>query len=190
MKSMNHVSVTVDLIPDVEPVECVVHKYLEGDVQVRDDWASRRQAFDLTRDTQMLCTRSSKSTLLIRDIQLPLHHMPRLSWRQLTRAYQEHPLLPLLLRPCRDISLARAELRWLRKHALSIVQSTSYRRRRVEGWRTILHRLCNDRAREKPLQYILGDQPFGDLEILCRPGVLIPRYAFLYCPSSICLHAY
>ncbi|CAI7629090.1 unnamed protein product [Penicillium glandicola] len=31
------------------------------------------------------------------------------------------------------------------------------------------------RSRGYPLQYILGDQPFGDLEILCRRGVLIPR---------------
>lgn len=28
----------------------------------------------------------------------------------------------------------------------------------------------------EPLQYILGTQPFGLLEILCEPGVLIPRW--------------
>ena len=31
------------------------------------------------------------------------------------------------------------------------------------------------RAGGEPLQYILGTQPFGDLEILCKKGVLIPR---------------
>lgn len=31
-----------------------------------------------------------------------------------------------------------------------------------------------------PLQYILGNQPFGDLEILCRKGVLIPRLVSLF----------
>ncbi|KAJ5491607.1 hypothetical protein N7539_003174 [Penicillium diatomitis] len=35
--------------------------------------------------------------------------------------------------------------------------------------------MCESRARGMPLQYILGDQPFGELEILCRRGVLIPR---------------
>lgn len=32
------------------------------------------------------------------------------------------------------------------------------------------------RARLEPLQYILGTQPFGELEIICRKGVLIPRW--------------
>ena len=32
------------------------------------------------------------------------------------------------------------------------------------------------REKGEPLQYILGTQPFGELEILCRPGVLIPRW--------------
>lgn len=36
--------------------------------------------------------------------------------------------------------------------------------------------LVKKRARGVPLQYILGSQPFGDLDILCRKGVLIPRY--------------
>ncbi|OJD28241.1 hypothetical protein ACJ73_00371 [Blastomyces percursus] len=35
--------------------------------------------------------------------------------------------------------------------------------------------MVQQRARGIPLQYILGDQPFGELEILCRRGVLIPR---------------
>lgn len=35
--------------------------------------------------------------------------------------------------------------------------------------------MCLARSKGVPLQYILGDQPFGDLQILCRSGVLIPR---------------
>lgn len=34
---------------------------------------------------------------------------------------------------------------------------------------------CNKRAQHYPLQYILHTQPFGDLELLCKPNVLIPR---------------
>jgi methylase of polypeptide subunit release factors len=37
--------------------------------------------------------------------------------------------------------------------------------------------MCLMRSTGYPLQYILGNQPFGDLEILCRRGVLIPRSA-------------
>ena len=38
-----------------------------------------------------------------------------------------------------------------------------------------LSQLCHARSTGKPLQYIIGSQPFGDLEILCGNGVLIPR---------------
>lgn len=41
--------------------------------------------------------------------------------------------------------------------------------------RMVLEGNVKQRARGKPLQYILGCQPFGDLDILTRPGVLIPR---------------
>ncbi|KAJ3578662.1 hypothetical protein NPX13_g1904 [Xylaria arbuscula] len=36
-------------------------------------------------------------------------------------------------------------------------------------------RLVARRGAGEPLQYVLGSQPFGDLEILCEKGVLIPR---------------
>ncbi|KAI2615885.1 S-adenosyl-L-methionine-dependent methyltransferase [Hypoxylon sp. NC1633] len=39
----------------------------------------------------------------------------------------------------------------------------------------LLRTLCRRRGAGVPLQYILGSQPFGDLDIRCRPGVLIPR---------------
>ncbi|PGH10771.1 hypothetical protein AJ80_07421 [Polytolypa hystricis UAMH7299] len=102
--------------------------------------------------------------------------MPRLSASLLRSAYRKHPLLPLLLRECRDLPSARNELRWLREHALSLVEKDRHSPGNcVKGWRTQLRSIVRERARGKPLQYILGDQPFGDLEILCRQGVLIPR---------------
>ncbi|KAK2766652.1 hypothetical protein FQN54_005963 [Arachnomyces sp. PD_36] len=108
--------------------------------------------------------------------------MPRLPTELLVRAHRQDPLLPLLLRECRDLPSARNELRWLRNHAVSEASGVKFRQRRqhinnsqMPGWRTRLRSMCQARAKGKPLQYILGDQPFGDLEILCREGVLIPR---------------
>ncbi|EXJ91067.1 hypothetical protein A1O1_04174 [Capronia coronata CBS 617.96] len=40
---------------------------------------------------------------------------------------------------------------------------------------SLLAKFIARRARGVPLQYILGNQPFGNLEILTRKGVLIPR---------------
>ena len=96
---------------------------------------------------------------------------------------RKNPLVPILLRECRDTRSAENELRWLTEHAIAL-QSSSHAPvetlRRSDavfapGWRTTLHELVRRRARGEPLQYILGTQPFGDLEILCQKGVLIPR---------------
>ncbi|PGH14402.1 hypothetical protein AJ79_03045 [Helicocarpus griseus UAMH5409] len=110
--------------------------------------------------------------------------MPRLPPSLLRQAYTLNPLLPLLLRECRDIQSARNELRWLREYAVAQCQrrrngngigSESGERDDNENVRLRLKRLVRQRAKGVPLQYILGDQPFGPLEILCRRGVLIPR---------------
>lgn len=42
-------------------------------------------------------------------------------------------------------------------------------------WRKRLRGYVQRRAEGEPLQYILRTQPFGELEILCQAGVLIPR---------------
>ncbi|KAJ6145180.1 hypothetical protein N7470_009075 [Penicillium chermesinum] len=94
--------------------------------------------------------------------------MPRLPTRLLLESYRENPLLALLLKECRSLDSARNELRWLRERAL---RSGS----RHAGWQMRLKAMCHRRSKGVPLQYLLGDQPFGDLEILCRRGVLIPR---------------
>ncbi|KAG7821708.1 hypothetical protein KL928_000183 [Ogataea angusta] len=56
-------------------------------------------------------------------------------------------------------SQAAQELRWIQQELPK------------SQWQTAVEQ----RARLVPLQYILGSQPFGDLTIKCKPGVLIPR---------------
>ncbi|KAJ6149969.1 hypothetical protein N7471_001168 [Penicillium samsonianum] len=97
--------------------------------------------------------------------------MPRIPFSVILKAQRENHLLPILLKECRTIDSARNELRWLRERAVRDSQSLSTK----AGWRSRLRSMCQMRSRGYPLQYILGDQPFGDLEILCRRGVLIPR---------------
>ncbi|KAF7864520.1 hypothetical protein EAF04_006652 [Stromatinia cepivora] len=96
--------------------------------------------------------------------------MPRLSHALLLRAHNVSPLLPLVLRETHSLPSAINELRWLREH----VDNTTSHHLPNQKWRTLL-KLCQRRARGEPLQYILGTQPFGELEIKCQPGVLIPR---------------
>ncbi|KAF7907283.1 uncharacterized protein EAF01_004870 [Botrytis porri] len=96
--------------------------------------------------------------------------MPRLSHSLLRRAYKISPLLPFVLRETRSLSSAINELRWLSEY----VDKTRSHRVPNQKWRILL-KLCQRRAIGEPLQYILGTQPFGELEIKCSPGVLIPR---------------
>lgn len=103
--------------------------------------------------------------------------MPRLPFSLLRQVHRENPLLVLLLQECRSIDSARNELRWLRECALRDSQSPSRQNAWGRGWRTRLKSMCERRSKGFPLQYILGDQPFGDLEILCKRGVFIPRSA-------------
>ncbi len=123
--------------------------------------------------------------------------MPRLPPSLLRLANKECHLLPCLLRECRDLPSSRNELRWLTEHAIkqagklratdtAISQSITLNSRKVAapsvssrtipGWRTLLRDYVRRREKGEPLQYILGSQPFGNLEVLCEPGVLIPRW--------------
>lgn len=87
--------------------------------------------------------------------------MPRLQPKLLARAKRIDPLLPLFL-PANygSIAAARSELRWVRKEL-------------PNSKHLIAGKL---RQHFVPLQYILGSQPFHCLDILCKPGVLIPRW--------------
>jgi len=100
--------------------------------------------------------------------------MPRLPTSSLRLARSQDPLLIPLLRTCRDLDSARNELRWLRENVeeKAVSNGTSPQGIMV---RQLLRRDCLERGRGKPLQYILGTEYFGELELLCRPGVLIPR---------------
>ncbi|RUS25049.1 S-adenosyl-L-methionine-dependent methyltransferase, partial [Jimgerdemannia flammicorona] len=70
-----------------------------------------------------------------------------------------------------NIANARQEIRWLTEHVLQEANGMDGTgRRALQGFvrtRVVKH---------KPLQYILGTQPFCDLDIITRPPVLIPRW--------------
>ena len=96
--------------------------------------------------------------------------MPRISLHLVRQARAINRRLVPLLPVCQDLRSAQNELRWLGEHALSKKQR--HRRWDHEG---LLDSYVARRARGEPLQYILGSEYFGDLEIKCKPGVLIPR---------------
>ncbi|KAF1967379.1 S-adenosyl-L-methionine-dependent methyltransferase [Bimuria novae-zelandiae CBS 107.79] len=100
--------------------------------------------------------------------------MPRIATSLLRKAYTISPLLPQLLQPCRNLRAAQNELRWLREHVDNVAKARSAKGKNLSK-RAFLHDLVKQRATGKPLQYLLGTEFFGDLEISCRPGVLIPR---------------
>jgi hypothetical protein len=127
--------------------------------------------------------------------------MPRIPNSLIRKARAIDRLLPPLLGVCRDLRTAENELRWLRdyaaekKHVAKRITRNSLRgngfkmarvngsvkqRSMVKGGKNVsdtrLEDLVRKRARGWPLQYLLGSEYFGDLEIICRPGVLIPRY--------------
>ncbi|QIX02136.1 hypothetical protein AMS68_007653 [Peltaster fructicola] len=95
--------------------------------------------------------------------------MPRIPPQVLRHAYYTEPLLAQLLPVCRTFASANNELRWLREHVQQDQTCLPSRHRQA------LKALVERRARGEPLQYILGSEHFGDLEIVCKPGVLIPR---------------
>lgn len=85
--------------------------------------------------------------------------MARVSPKLIKDAYRRSPLLPYYLRANRNLEAAYQELKW--------VQNELPREKWLQA-----SRLRNNLY---PLQYILGTQPFGELEIRCRKDVLIPR---------------
>lgn len=80
--------------------------------------------------------------------------------RALVRVARSHSrLLPPLLRAV-PLEQAKQELMWIQ---CELPQ---------KEWVQAVRR----RSKLEPLQYILGTQPFGELDIICRKGVLIPRW--------------
>lgn len=94
-----------------------------------------------------------------------LTFMPR--WPLLDRQW-----IRRLLPTCeQNVSLARRHLQWIKEKATD--QATG----------AIAIPAVNSAIRDrvlfdKPLQYVLGTQPFGELDIVTRPPVLIPRYVY------------
>lgn len=107
--------------------------------------------------------------------------MPRLSPRLVRRAQCIHHHLPVLLQECRDLSSATNELRWMKEaldeqYTKRLTTNNSRCQAGIPREReTQLMRWVKRRARHEPLQYILGTTPFGELDLKCRPEVLIPR---------------
>ncbi|KAJ0299265.1 hypothetical protein COL5a_000654 [Colletotrichum fioriniae] len=103
--------------------------------------------------------------------------MPRLPPCLFRRAHAVSPHAAVLLPACRDVSSAVTELRWIRSHVASSGRQSSSKAllpSQDEQEARVAH-LCAKRGRGVPLQYVLGSQPFGALDIKCRPGVLAPR---------------
>ncbi|KAI0823729.1 S-adenosyl-L-methionine-dependent methyltransferase [Trametes gibbosa] len=63
---------------------------------------------------------------------------------------------------------AQNELRWMKRALDNPVRG-------LEPTSSTLHDMVARRVRGEPLQYILGSQPFGPLDLVVRPPVLIPR---------------
>jgi HemK-like putative methylase len=107
--------------------------------------------------------------------------MPRLPPSLFRQAHTISPNLATLLPACRDLPSTKNELRWIREHAKNQARlgpnheaHDSGSTRAAEVTRQV-GKLCRKRGRGMPLQYVLGSQPFGCLDIKCRRGVLIPR---------------
>lgn len=128
--------------------------------------------------------------------------MPRLPPSLIQRARSISPRLATLLPACRDLDSARNELRWIWDHVAAspsasthdsscppgksriaqlrssetqVAASAAANTERRSNHERKVASLCRRRARGEPLQYLLGSQPFGPLDIQCRRGVLIPR---------------
>lgn len=86
----------------------------------------------------------------------------RLGPKQLA-SIRPYPLVRRVFPATRTIEEAVREAGWIREEFVG----KPYKQ---------LKRACLLRGRGVPLQYVLGNTPFGDARIVCRPGVLIPRW--------------
>jgi hypothetical protein len=101
--------------------------------------------------------------------------MPRIPTSLLRQAHTIDPFLPSLLVPCRDLHAAQNELRWLREYVERVAKARQARGD-ILSKGALLRQMIKQRVMGRPLQYIMGNEYFGDLEIRCSPGVLIPRW--------------
>ena len=92
-------------------------------------------------------------------ISLLASSLMRISPRTIRQA-SKVPLLKYFLAANRTLENAKQELKWVQQELPP------------QKWTWAAKR----RLRLVPLQYILGSQPFGELTILCKENVLIPRW--------------
>ncbi|CCE85350.1 Piso0_004940 [Millerozyma farinosa CBS 7064] len=86
--------------------------------------------------------------------------MTRISSKVIREANRVSKLLPPLLRATKNLDSAKCELQWIKRELPK------------NKWTEAVMR----RSNYEPLQYVLGSQPFGPLDIICRRNVLIPRW--------------
>ncbi|KAI6251073.1 Mitochondrial MRF1 N(5)-glutamine methyltransferase MTQ1 [Erysiphe necator] len=96
--------------------------------------------------------------------------MPRIDQSLIRKAFKISPYLPVILQATRCLPSAINELRWLKNHVQNIKPALCEAKAKLKLYTLVKRRACGE-----PLQYILGSQPFGDLDIKCKRGVLIPR---------------
>lgn len=76
-----------------------------------------------------------------------------------------------------DLNHAKKQLQWLKEKVLTDSRGKWLRSSLTEQEKQHLDKLIDQRVLEhKPLQYILGTQPFCELDIVTRPPTLIPRW--------------
>lgn len=105
--------------------------------------------------------------------------MPRIPPEAIRQAYKISPHAATILPTCRDLPSTLNELRWIREHVAELQRGRPPSPPRAEHQ---IASLCRLRGKGVPLQYVLGSQPFGNLDLKCRPGVLIPRFVVVACP--------
>ncbi|QLG72538.1 hypothetical protein HG535_0D02460 [Zygotorulaspora mrakii] len=97
--------------------------------------------------------------------------MPRISPSSVRACNRVNRFLRLLLPACRTVERSNLEFKWISNELSSLEHLNTNRK-----LREAIYNACLQRFRYLPLQYILGSQPFGSLELVCRKGVLIPRW--------------
>jgi release factor glutamine methyltransferase len=89
-----------------------------------------------------------------------------------------HRLFNRLQSVCGDQHTARSEWRWLEQHTRPTTYIPTHSLAGIAHQihlKRLRHLLYKRVVLRKPLQYILGTQPFINLELHVRPPTLIPR---------------
>lgn len=123
-------------------------------------WSGIAKAFGSKSKKNVKRKNKSRDCKVNLSIQVREKSMVRITNLLFNRAVKDSRLLDLLLPACKTLESSRAELNWIQNE---LPQSQ---------WLEA----CTKRSELVPLQYILGSQPFGDLDIKCRDNVLIPRW--------------